>query len=313
MRVLLANDASKHSQAAADYLRSLPFRKPIDLDIVSAVVPPMMIDAGTMLLPSDLGLFIEEEREAAQTRVKETADQLAGPVHSLRCHIPIGSPATELLDLAETTDADLVVLGAVGHSGLERVLLGSISDYVATHGDISTLIVRPPRESSAPPELRKIMLALSGSPEDQRMIDWLKGFKWPVGTEVHLVRILLLNTFYRQDIRQKASSFWNQLLQQSHAQLIDLETQLQKLGVNTETHLVEANHVGEALVDYAEEHGCDLVVTGDSDSGLLTRMFLGSTSRYVLRHVHCSVLILRDKHVRREAKQQAAENAQSAP
>ncbi|WP_236621969.1 universal stress protein [Novipirellula maiorica] len=312
MRVLLANDSSQHSKAAADYLLSLPFRRPIDLDIVSAVVPPMMIDSGTMLMPTDLGLFIDEECEAAKQRVQQTATGLNGPVHSLQTHVPVGSPSTELLNVAEETDADLIVLGAVGHSALQRVLLGSISDYVATHSGTSTLIVRPLRESSQAPSLRKIVIALSGRPEDQRMVDWLRPFKWAGGIEVHLVRILHINSFYRQDIRQKASEFWTDYLKQANAHMLGLESAIQEMGLDTETHLVEGDHIGETLVEYADEHGGDLMMIGDSDSGLLTRVFLGSTSRYVLRHAHCSVLIVRDKHDHREATQEAAAKAHAS-
>ena len=294
MHVLLANDSSSHSKAAADYLIQLPFRKPIDLEVVSVVAPPMIIDSGTAIgISPDVSVFITEECEAARARVERTADQLGGPVHSVHTHVPVGSPSGELLSLAKQTGADLIVLGAVGHSALERVLLGSVSDYVATHSDTSTLVVRPARDSSPPPALNKIVVALSGNPDDERMIDWLRCLKLHSSVELHLVRILQLHTSYRQDIREQASDFWRSLTKHAEAQILDLETKAQAMGLNTETHLVESSHVGEALVDYSEEHGCDLIITGDSDSGLLTRLFLGSTSRYVLRHTRCSVLIVR--------------------
>jgi len=294
MHVLLANDSSSHSKAAADYLMLLPFRKPIDLDVVSVVAPPMIIDSGTAIgMSPDVSVFITEECVAARARVEQTAEQLGGPVHSVHTHIPVGSPSHELLALAKHTNADLVVLGAVGHSALERVLLGSVSDYVATDGETSTLVVRPTRDSSLRPELNKIVIALSGRPEDERMIEWLRCLKLHSSVEVHLVRILQLHTSYRQDIREQASEFWRSFTKHAEAQILDLETKAQAMGLNTETHLVESNHIGEALVDYSEEHGCDLIITGDSDSGLLTRLFLGSTSRYVLRHTRCSVLIVR--------------------
>jgi nucleotide-binding universal stress UspA family protein len=313
VKVLLANDSSKHSQAASDYLLSLPFRRPIDLDIVSAVTPPMMIESGTMGMPADLGIFISEECESARTRVQRTAEQLGGPVHSVHTHVPIGPPATELLNIAEQSGTDLIVLGAVGHSALERVLLGSVSDYVATHADTSTLVVRPPiRQSSTSPELNKIVIALSGRPEDQRMIEWLRCFKFRPNVEVHLVRVVQVQSFYSQDIKQKASEFWKTYLDEAQSQVLDFESTLQAMGLNTETHLVESAHIGEAIIDYAEQHGIDLIMTGDSDSGLLTRVFLGSTSRYVLRHSRCSVVIVRDKEDRLKAKQQAAEKSRQA-
>ncbi|MEO9593494.1 universal stress protein [Rhodopirellula bahusiensis] len=148
MRVLLANDASQHSRAAADYLLAFPFRKPIDLDVASVIAPPMMIDVGVGGMPMDLRGFIDEERQVALDRVEETANQLRDgargkSLHSVSTHVPVGPPANELLNLADQTDCELIVIGAVGHSALDRVLLGSVSDYVATHGDVSTLVVRP--------------------------------------------------------------------------------------------------------------------------------------------------------------------------
>ncbi|QDT11897.1 universal stress protein [Planctomycetes bacterium K23_9] len=312
MRVLLANDASPHSHAAEEYLLALPFRKPLDLTIVAAIAPPAMANVWIGSLPMDLSTFIDEERRATQARVDKVATHFrdgarGSSLQAVHTQVPVGPPASELIRLADETDSDLIVLGAVGHTALDRVLLGSTSDYVATHSDVTTLVVRPERDSDVPPSLDKIVLALSGSPEDQRMVDWLKQMHLRPSVEVHLVRVLPLITFYEQDIRQKATESWAQYVQEAQQQILDLETQLQSMDLNTETHLVESDHVGEALIEYAETHGCDMIVTGDSDSGLLTRLFLGSTSRYVLRHANCSVLIIRDKEERANAKHEAAE------
>lgn len=309
MKVLLANDSSSHAKAAANYLAAIPFRKPIEVDIVSAVAPPILIDTGVMGMPTDLGPFIKVECEAARERVDSAAVVLQSPLIRTHAHVPVGSPEAEIINHADRQGTDLIVLGAVGHSALERVMLGSVSDYVATHADASTLIVRPPRDSSIQPKLSKVLVALSGRPEDHRVLDWLGQWKLRPTVEVHLVRILQIQTIYRQDIRQKAADSWTSHVREAQAQILELESKLLEMGLNTETHLVEAGHIGEALINYAEEHGCDLIMTGDSDSGLLTRLLMGSTSRYVLRHSPCSVLIVRDKEDRRAARQQANETA----
>ncbi|MEM6471690.1 MAG: universal stress protein, partial [Planctomycetota bacterium] len=216
-------------------------------------------------------------------------------------------PTSRLLDIAEQCKADLVVLGAVGHSAVQRVLLGSVSDYVATHSDTSTLVVRPSGEASFDPEVQKIMLALSGRPEDARMLTWLRELKLRPNVEVHLVRVLDSFKHYRQDFKQKASESWDRQSELAQSQILDFEGELQKLGLNTESHLVQNDHVGDALVNYSDCHGIDLIMTGDSDSGLMTRIFLGSTSRYVLRHARCSVLIARSREDRAKVRLQVAE------
>jgi nucleotide-binding universal stress UspA family protein len=314
MRILLAVDSSPYAQRAVEFVSHLPFRKPVDFDLVSVVAPPMMVDTGSMAMPLDFGTFLDIETVRNREAISSLANELESRdhVHSVHTHVPIGPPTSSLLDAAEQSDADLIVLGAIGHSAIERVLLGSVSDYVATHADTSALVVRPPKEASVELGLQKIMLALSGRPEDERMLSWLKELKVRPNVEIHLVRILDRFTFYRQDLRQHAADLWESQYEQAQAQILDFETKLQKLGLNTETHLVEADHVGEALVEYARRHGCDLAVTGDSDSGLLTRVFLGSTSRYVLRHADCSVLIVRDKEDRAQAHRQIAEQSMAS-
>ena len=55
--------------------------------------------------------------------------------------------------------ADLVVIGAKGHSQIDRILLGSTSDYVATHSHCSVLVVRPTGLSEAPQKTLKVAVA----------------------------------------------------------------------------------------------------------------------------------------------------------
>jgi nucleotide-binding universal stress UspA family protein len=44
--------------------------------------------------------------------------------------------------VAEEQDADLIVVGARGLTGLERFLLGSVSSKLAHHAPCSVMIVR---------------------------------------------------------------------------------------------------------------------------------------------------------------------------
>jgi nucleotide-binding universal stress UspA family protein len=54
-----------------------------------------------------------------------------------------GRPEYAILEAADRQGADLVVVGSRGLSGTTRMLLGSVSEYVATHAHCSVLVVRP--------------------------------------------------------------------------------------------------------------------------------------------------------------------------
>ena len=53
-----------------------------------------------------------------------------------------------ILDAAREEKADLIVLGSHGRRGLEKLVLGSVAQSVLAHADISTLIVRLPRQEN---------------------------------------------------------------------------------------------------------------------------------------------------------------------
>ncbi|MEM6472168.1 MAG: universal stress protein, partial [Planctomycetota bacterium] len=140
MRILLAYDNSQQSKNALEFASQLPLRKPVDFEIASIVAPPVFVDSMVTGFPLDLGPFIDAETSEARTEVDEVGAKLErrDHVHSVHGRVVVGPPTSRLLDIAEQCKADLVVLGAVGHSAVQRVLLGSVSDYVATHSDTST-------------------------------------------------------------------------------------------------------------------------------------------------------------------------------
>lgn len=61
---------------------------------------------------------------------------------NVRKWIMEGQPAKEILRLAEEQSFDLIVMGTLGRSGIEKFLLGSVADKVIRGSKIPVLIVR---------------------------------------------------------------------------------------------------------------------------------------------------------------------------
>jgi len=58
-------------------------------------------------------------------------------------HVRIGKPAEELLDLARDVGADLIIVGSKGLTGVERLILGSVSEKVVREAKCSVEVARP--------------------------------------------------------------------------------------------------------------------------------------------------------------------------
>jgi nucleotide-binding universal stress UspA family protein len=70
-------------------------------------------------------------------------------------HARIGKPAQEILGLAEEVGADLIFIGTHGKTGVERFLLGSVSERVVREAGCPVMVTRP--KTYADIDLMKIM------------------------------------------------------------------------------------------------------------------------------------------------------------
>lgn len=57
-------------------------------------------------------------------------------------HMKQGHAGSEVVTLASTEKIDLVMVGSHGKSQADRILIGSVSTYVVTHSNVTTMVVR---------------------------------------------------------------------------------------------------------------------------------------------------------------------------
>jgi nucleotide-binding universal stress UspA family protein len=81
--------------------------------------------------------------QAQRNMLADTAADLAGV--NVGTELVEGDPAVSLLHAAR--DAVLLVVGSRGHRELAGMLLGSVSEYCATHAECPVVVVRPSHSS----------------------------------------------------------------------------------------------------------------------------------------------------------------------
>jgi nucleotide-binding universal stress UspA family protein len=81
-------------------------------------------------------------REVAEGLLSRTAEELQAQDLEVMTAAREGDPAQVILDVSRESDADLIVIGARGLTGIRRFLLGSVSSKLAHHAECSLMIVR---------------------------------------------------------------------------------------------------------------------------------------------------------------------------
>ena len=71
---------------------------------------------------------------------------------SYEVEISLGEVGNTLIDIAESTECDQIIIGATGQGGLSSILIGSVSREVARHSRLPVTIVKLPEaaESTEP-------------------------------------------------------------------------------------------------------------------------------------------------------------------
>jgi nucleotide-binding universal stress UspA family protein len=91
---------------------------------------------------------MEDWEKGAETALDNVLSSFpADQVERVGRRVVRGHPVTVLLECA--ADARLLVVGSRGHGGFTGMLLGSVSQHVASHAGCPVVIVRPPAETDA--------------------------------------------------------------------------------------------------------------------------------------------------------------------
>lgn len=287
-KVLLATDGSSCAEEAAWFLSHLPHGEKLDLYVLTVLQIPY--PGQRYLSPSAVSESVDRERALADKAYQRIKEMFEGANVSMQHITREGHRGQSIVDAADELAVDLTVVGARGHSVVRRLLLGSTSDYVATHSQSSVLIVRP---TGLRDEHRPIRIAL-GYEDSNAARTALQEFaetQWGNQSDVHVVSVVSYVSAFLNEMIVEVDEI-KEAATKSVTAAVD---QLRSAAPSVQAHLIESDHVGEGLIEFIEENQCDLVVVGETPHSALGRAILGSVSRFVLRHAPCSVWITRNK------------------
>lgn len=145
MRVLLAID---ESEFAADAVKEVEARLNLPgisvrvLHVIGTFVPPA---AAIVEAEGSLAGVQQNVSDHYQQLVDETAKRLKNLGLKAEGVIREGSPGKTIVNEAREWDADLIVVGAHGLSGLESLIMGNVARHVVDQAVCSVEVVRAKR------------------------------------------------------------------------------------------------------------------------------------------------------------------------
>ncbi len=138
--IVAATDFSPASEQALAYAEALAREFGSRLHLLHVVADPMLAAAWSEAYAYDLDKLAERMRVDAVRLLAERAAKISGVV--VTHEATIGKPADTIVAIASDLDADLIVVGTHGRSGVSHLLLGSIAERVVRTASCPVLTVR---------------------------------------------------------------------------------------------------------------------------------------------------------------------------
>jgi nucleotide-binding universal stress UspA family protein len=289
--ILVATDLSDPARRALREAGSLAEKRGARLLVLhvayhAAPIHPVF----PQLSQRDVDEEIRIGRKLSEVLNKQVADIVADSVET-ESIVDYGVAHVAIVRAAEERDAQLVVIGSRGATGLPRLLLGSVAERVVRYAPCPVLVVRRT-------EHRGLVLAATD----------LSDPSLPAVEEAARVareRDLRLGIVHVVELPAQLMSGFSPLGPVPFAPDADtvdqvraaattlLEDMLAGLDVEGDVEVIIHHRAAAAIVAKADERAAELLVVGTHGRTGLFRMALGSVAEQVVSHAHCSVLAVR--------------------
>jgi nucleotide-binding universal stress UspA family protein len=136
-KILVPVDGSPGSERGLAYASLLADVTKAELVVVVAYDPPLVVKRRGILQAEASKAEMEAD---AKEIASEAAQLLIDRGHSARGIVVRGEPVEGILEIAESEDVDMIVMGRRGLGRLAGLMLGSVSERVARHSDVPVLL-----------------------------------------------------------------------------------------------------------------------------------------------------------------------------
>ena len=294
--ILVPLDGSTIAEEALPVAGTIAHRSGRQAHLVSVVHPvPFLVPSGDEPMP-DYTLEAELRQQMAEY-LRATAEALE-TTHGIEVDYDLldGPPAQVLADHARSKRADLIVMTTHGHSGLNRLWLGSVSDGLMRRVKSPVLLLRP-NDGAHQAEFRRVLIALDGLAEGEKILEPAieLGSLCP-DSEFTLVQVVeppvaLITRMAMHPTKMRPH--WRELEEnRARSYLQRIAGSMRARGLHVASRMIASRGIADQILELADSLRTDLLVVGTHGAQGIERMLLGSVADKVVRGASMPVLVV---------------------
>ncbi len=138
-KILVTLDFKKVSEKVLDVAKV--WAKAFEGEIILVNVDPIELDNRSLEVEPVMSHHAEEIKNQILSNVQNVQESLSQNGVAVRHFLKSGTPHERILDVAESENVDLIIMGSNKHSAAYRFLIGSVADQVIKKTKIPVLLI----------------------------------------------------------------------------------------------------------------------------------------------------------------------------
>jgi len=286
-KVLVALDFSPYSQKILDRINEIPgIQEVVLLHVVDATRPARLEWTHGHPHIENTRLLMEEKKEFLLhlgLKVRISVDVIVNAVTQ-------GTVSNAILEIAETENVSLIVIGARGINPIQELLLGSVSSSVLRHAKMNVLILHAKPAGD--------VADVSSGSFGQKLFSKVLAptdFSKPAGDVLSLVKtipgineVILLHVVNRAESQPEIEVS----VTEAQSRLETIKKEFMGAGVEVKLH-VRVGDPTEMILSLSEDEDVSLIAMSAYGTDWLRNFLVGSTTFTVVRRSKKPVLIIR--------------------
>ncbi len=289
--IVVATDFSQTAKLVIDRAIDLALRHESGIALLHVMQPdlPTLASPEMLVVPPD---FADRLRAASNEALDQDAERIRALGIAVTTHLEHGIPAQCITARARALGADLILIGARGHTRFEHLLLGSVVESVVRTARQPVLTIHPGDRRPVEP-VGTLLFPTDLSPDSEVALS----------TAIRLLarreesKILLVHTFHLAPsvvpftgFGEAVPPYFVENAQQiAEAAVQPVVDRLRRQGFDVEA-VIERGDPAEVVIALAAEREVDVIAIGTHARSPLRRFLLGSTTLRVVEHAPCPVL-----------------------
>jgi nucleotide-binding universal stress UspA family protein len=296
-RILIPLDGSKTAEKVLPYARFLASQLKPSIELL-AVVDIAEIGAH---IPAGKARYLDT---LIEDTVRHSEHYLRGiactfPEANAKCTVERGNAEQAIIERAATSKGTLVTMATHGRSGINRWLLGSITEKVLRGATNPLLLIRATEEAKSDGEatMKSVVVPLDGSELAESVLPTVAELAKKLRLDVVLFRAYNIPYNAYASAEDYAAIDYEDLLTSMREEAVSyLEKKVEaakKMGVDKVSYVAKEGFAADEIISMGRKTPNNFIAMCTHGRSGVRRWMLGSVTETVVRHSADPVLVLR--------------------